>query len=186
MKTKTSESKSNSSIVIDGVTIKWNDSRYMPYDHDDPTENYDLRGSFCVTLSMDNVDLEGAKQAIAYTQRLHAIAQAGDLFCPVPGSTHALKLKGLDGTGVPRWQIIADGRKCDIVSSTDLLMMDPSRYSKSGDIAMRTIAWMRAVGRITSEWRSKDDMFHVFNVWDEITLKEAKLQFCPLAKVTLS
>lgn len=171
------------SVVVDGVTITWADSRYMGSDHDDPTDDMDLRGEYRVKVTVKDGDIVGIHHALGCAKRLEMLSHAADLICPVPGSTHVLKLAGLDDGGVPMWRVIVGDRVCDAIPAGDMAQMDPANYSNSGDVAMRTIAWMRAVGRITSGWEGKDETYHVMHVWDEQTLKAAMLQFCqPVAK----
>lgn len=165
-------------VTVDGVTIAWSDSRYMGSDHDDPTDDMDLRGEYRVSVSVKDGDITKINHALECAKRLQMLSGACDLMCPVPGSTHILKLAGLDDMGSPMWRVIANERVCDAIPASEMAHMDPARYTNAGKIAMRTIAWMRAVGRITSDWKSKDETWHVLNVWDDATLKAALLQFC--------
>jgi hypothetical protein len=166
------------SATVDGVTIAWLDSRYMGSDHDDPTDDMDLRGEYRVSVSVKDGDISKIDHAFGCAKRLQMLSGACDLMCPVPGSTHVLKLAGLDDMGSPMWRVIANERVCDAIPAGEMAHMDPARYTNAGKVAMRTIAWMRAVGRITSDWKTKEETWHVLHVWDDATLKAAMLQFC--------
>lgn len=181
--TKNTSRDKRGNVVVNGVTIAWSDSRYMGSDHDDPTGDMDLRGEYRVKVSVANGEISEIHHALECAKRLKMLSAACDLLCPVPGSTHVLRLAGLDDMGVPMWRVIANERVCDAIPAGDLSQMDPAAYSNAGPVAMRTIAWMRAVGRITSGWEGKDKTWHVLHVWDAETLKAAMLQFCqPEAK----
>ena len=160
------------------MEISWKDTRYVSESSDDPTGDVDLRGEYSVAISVRSGEISAIHNEIECARRLKMLSRAGDLYCPVPGSTHALKLAGIDTHGTPVWRVIANGRVCDAIPADLMAQMDPSMYSQAGPTAMKTIAWMRAVGRITSDWKTKDETWHVLHVWDEITLKESKLQFC--------
>lgn len=176
--TKNTSRDKRGSLIVDGVTIAWSDSRYMGSDHDDQTGDMDLRGEYRVSVSVKDGDLAEINHALGCAKRLKMLSGAGDLPCPVPGSTHVLKLAGLDDTGCPLWRVIANDRVCDAIPSGEMSQMDPSRYSNAGKTAMRTIAWMRAVGRTSSDWQSKDETWHVLHVWDAVTLQAALLHLC--------
>lgn len=179
MNTKQKKSQDRrGSVAVDGVTIKWSDSRYMGCDHDNPTEDMDLHGEYNVTVSVADGEIDAINQGLACARRLKMLSHFADLFCPVSGSGHVLKLAGLDDMGGPVWRIVVGGRICDAIPAAMMAHMDPSQYSDSGEAAMKTIAWMRAVGRVTSGWHDKDDTSHVLHRWDEQTLDAACLQFC--------
>lgn len=184
--TRKKQQDTHGSVVIDGVTVRWADNRRMSCDADDPTEDMDLRGEYIVTVSVDEGEIDAIQHALSCAKQLKTISAFCDVFCPVPLSGHSLKLAGLDVTGDIMWRIVVDGRKCDAVAAGTLAQMDPAYYSESGPIAMKTVAWMRAVGRVTSGWYGKDDISNVLYRWDEQTLAAACLQHCQPAAQAIS
>lgn len=183
--TKRPNTDKRGSVTIDGVTIAWRDGRYMGSDHDDPTDDTDLRGEYTVEVTVESGEIDAIHNAIGCARRLKMLSQFCDVLCPVPGSEHVLRLAGLDDLGGPIWRVVMGDRECDAIPAAQMAHVDPSHYTESGEVATKTIAWMRAVGRVTSvAWHTKDETWHVLNMWDEQTIKAAALNFCqPAAKV---
>jgi len=157
------ENDRRGSVVVDGVTITWDDGRYMAQDADDPSGDWDQRGAYQVKVSITDGEIGDVNNAIAAAKRLKMLAQFGPLICPVPGSTHVLKLAGLDRCGCPRWRVIFGERECDAIPASQLAMMEPRLYANTGEVGMRTIAWMRQVGQTTSAWPSQDEAWRAIH-----------------------
>lgn len=134
-------------INLSGVNIKWSSSKRL---RQDETGDWDCVGGDSITISATKpVSAQEIRQALSRVDLLEKARKCESrLSCPYTDAQIAIT--GLDETGHLLVQIIRDGAPRGHGPAWNFANLIPEDYSSSGEIAMRSIAFIRDASRIIS------------------------------------
>jgi hypothetical protein len=139
--------KFKGTVQLDGVTITWSTSKRSVQDE---TGDWDQVGSDKITIATTApVTASQMRQAMSRVDVLEkARACSGRLLCPHTDAY--LSVTGLDDTGHLLVQVIRDGVPRGHGPAWDFANLRPEDYSNAGEIAMKSIAFVRDAAKIIS------------------------------------
>lgn len=137
--------KFKGSVDIEGITITWSTNKRMVQDQ---SGDWDLVGSDTITIATNApVTASQMRQAMSRVDVLEkARACSARLDCPHTDAY--LSVTGLDDTGHLLVQVIRDGIPRGHGPAWDFANLRPEDYSNSGEVAMKSIAFVRDASRI--------------------------------------
>lgn len=135
------------SVELDGVTITWSTSKRMV---EDETGDWDQVGSDKITIATkSSVTASQMRQAMSRVDVLEkARACSSRLQCPHTDAY--LSVTGLDDTGHLLVQVIRDGIPRGHGPAWNFANLRPEDYSNAGEVAMKSIAFVRDASKIIS------------------------------------
>jgi hypothetical protein len=124
----------------------------MAQSHDEPTDDFDMRGELTMSATCTAATLSDVGSLYATMATIRDCSEHGDYTCP--HSDARLRVTGAtDDCGDVLVQIFRGSRKCDAVPAIRLRAMRPEDYSRD-PVAAKSVAWMRDVGRAIVAHRS--------------------------------
>jgi len=115
-------------------------------------DDMEMRGDFTITITAQNASLDAIASAYLDARILKKVADLGDMLCPHSDSW--LRPIGLDDLGDVMLQMYRGERKCDAAPVREMAHFDPANFTKAGEVAMRSIGWMRDVAIAIRSYRS--------------------------------
>lgn len=138
-------------VTLNGkIKVQWYLHRTAHIEHDDPTEDVDVRSHDRITISADNAPIGDMIHAVNCAESLRN-ARSVVMMCPA--SDAWLEAVGLDARGSVILQIWRGEDKKSAAPAHDLAHLDPAQYSSNPE-AMASVAWMRDVATAVRDSKS--------------------------------